>query len=143
MGLVFRASYLCTQIYGYHMSPKNIKEKILSVTPVPSNMKDSQKLNENIKDLLLKNKKKNTLNQEKALKSIQDQVVTILTPLSKLWSTIELERNAIPEDEFNEGHREVANLFEQTVPLTAQTYNSLAYQRRIHVLSTLSQIPQK
>ena len=60
---------------------------------MPSNIEDSQKLNENIKDLLLKNKKKNTLNQEKALKSIQDQVVTILTPLSKLWSTIELERN--------------------------------------------------
>ena len=76
-----------------HISPKNIKEKILSVAPVPSNIKDSQKLNENIKDLLLKNKKKNTLNQEKALKSIQDQVVTILTPLSKLCSTIELERN--------------------------------------------------
>ena len=45
----------------------------------------------------------------------------MLAPLSKLWSTMELERNAIPEEELDEGDREVANLFEQTVLLTAQT----------------------
>ena len=60
-----------------------------------------------------------------------------MVPLSKLGSTMELERNAIPEEELNEGHREVANLFEQTVLLTAQTYNSLPYQHRMNVLSTL------
>ena len=64
-----------------HISPKDIKEKILSVTPVSSNIKDSQKLDEYIKELLIKNKKKkNTLNQEKFLEGIQDQVVTILAP---------------------------------------------------------------
>ena len=109
-----------------HISPKDIKEKILSVTTVSSNIKDSQKLDEYIKELLIKNKKKNTLNQEKFLEGIQDQVVTILAPLSKLCSTMQLERDAIPKEEFIEVHREVANLFEQTVLLTAQTYNSLA-----------------
>ena len=34
---------------------------------------------------------------------------------------MELERNAIPEDESNEGHREATNLFEQTVLLTVQS----------------------
>ena len=63
-----------------HISPKDIKEKILSVTPVSSNIKDSQKLDEYIKELLIKNEKKNTLNQEKFLEGIQDQVVTILAP---------------------------------------------------------------
>ena len=59
----------------------------------------------------MENKKNNTLNREKVLKRIQDQVIAKLTPLSKLWSTMELERNAIPEEELNEGHREVARLF--------------------------------
>ena len=63
-----------------HISPKDIKEKILSVTTVSSNIKDSQKLDEYIKELLIKNEKKNTLNQEKFLEGIQDQVVTILAP---------------------------------------------------------------
>ena len=121
-----------------HISPKDIKENILSVTPVPSNIKNSQNLDEYIKELLVENKKNNTLNQEKVLNGIQDQVVTILAPLSKLWSTMELERNAVLEEELNEGHREMANLFEQTVLLTAQTYNSLAYQRRMNVLSALT-----
>ena len=84
-----------------------------------SNIKDSQKLDKYIKELLIENKKNNTLNQEKVLKGIQDQVGTTLAPLSKLWSTMELERNA--EEEFNEGRHEVANLLEQTVLLAAQT----------------------
>ena len=45
----------------------------------------------------MENKKNNTLNREKVLKRIQDQVVTILAPLSKFLSTMELERNAVPE----------------------------------------------
>ena len=44
------------------------------MTPVSSNIKDSQKHNEYIKELLIENKKSNTLNQEKVLKGIQDQV---------------------------------------------------------------------
>ena len=119
----------------YH--PRYKRKYFLSVTPVPSNIKNSQNLDEYIKELLVENKKNNTLNQEKVLNGIQDQVVTILAPLSKLWSTMELERNAVLEEELNEGHREMANLFEQTVLLTAQTYNSLAYQRRMNVLSAL------
>ena len=59
-----------------------------------------------------------------------------MAQLSKLWSTMQLERNSVPEEEFSEGHREVASLFEQTVLSTAQTYNSLAYQRRMNVFST-------
>ena len=47
-----------------HILPKNVKEKILSVTPVPSNIKNSQILDEYIKESLIGNKK-NTLNQEK------------------------------------------------------------------------------
>ena len=49
---------------------------------------------------------------------------------------MELERNAISEEELNEVHCEMASLFEQTILLTAHTYNSLAYQRRMNVLST-------
>ena len=100
-----------TYIHKYmaaHISPKDIKEKILSVTPVPSKIKDRQKLDKYIKELLVENKKNNTLNQEKVLKGIQDQVVTILAPLSKLWSIMELERNANPEEELSDSHRRVA-----------------------------------
>ena len=41
---------------------------------------------------------------------------------------MEVERDNIPEEELNKGHQEVSNLFEQSILLTAQAYNSLAYQ---------------
>ena len=81
-----------------HISPKNIKENILSVTPVAS-IKGNQNLDGYIRKLLIGKKKNNRLNQEKVLKGIQDQVIAKLTPLSKLWSTMELERNAISEED--------------------------------------------
>ena len=55
---------------------------------------------------------------------------------------MELERDATPEEEFNESHREVANLFEETVLLTAQTYNSLAYQRRMNISVVFNAYPK-
>ena len=57
-----------TYVHKYmatHISPIDIKEKKLSATPVSSNIKDSQKLDEYIKELLTENKKYNMLNQEK------------------------------------------------------------------------------
>ena len=82
--------YTNIQLLTYHT--KIYKKKNLSGTPVPSNVKDSQKLDEYIKELLVENKKNNTLNQENVLKGIQDKVVIILAPSSKLQSTMELEK---------------------------------------------------
>ena len=58
-----------------------------------SNIKDSQKHDNYIKELI--ENKKITLNQEKVLKGIHDQVVTILPLLSKLWSTFFYIRNIV------------------------------------------------
>ena len=59
-----------------------------------SNIKDSQKRDNYIKELI-ENKKMITLNQEKVLKGIHDQVVTILPLLSQLWSTFFYIRNIV------------------------------------------------
>ena len=41
------------------------------------------------------------------------------------------------DDEALGGHQEMASLFEQTILLVGQVFNSLAYQRRLNVLNTL------
>ena len=41
------------------------------------------------------------------------------------------------DDEALDGHQEKASLFEQTILLVGQVFNSLAYQRRLNVLNTL------
>ena len=42
-----------------------------------------------------------------------------------------------PDDEAPDGHQEIASLFEQTILLVGQAFNSVTYQRRINVLNTL------
>ena len=71
-------------------------------------------LDKHLKELLIENKKNVILNQkQQVLKWTQGRVVTILAPLSKLWYTMELERNlTAANDETLTGHNEIALLFE-------------------------------
>ena len=46
---------------------------------------------------------------------------------------MELERNAISEEELNEVHCEMASLFEQTILLTAHTYECASYECAFNV----------
>ena len=105
-----------------HISEKDIREKIQATNPIPFNVKGSQKLDEYIKEILSDNKKLSALNQEKALKGIQEKVASILGPLTRLWSIMEAEREALPDhdDEATSGHMEVATLFEQSILLIVQ-----------------------
>ena len=96
------------------------------------------KLDEYIKELLSDSKKLSTLNQEKALKGIQDKVALILGPLTRLWSIMEAEREALPDDdEAISGHMEIATLFEQSILLISQAFNAITYHRRLNILNTL------
>ena len=96
------------------------------------------KLDEYIKKLLSDSKKLSTLNQEKALKGTQDKVALILGPLTRLWSIMEAEREALPDDdEAISGHMEIATLFEQSILLISQAFNATTYHRRLNILNTL------
>ena len=130
-------SYL-NKYMSIHVSEKDIRERTLQNNPVPRNVKVYQRLDEYIKELLLENKKSSTLYHEKILKGIQEKIVSVLAPLTQLWSFMEEERELIsPDDEASDGHQEIASLFEQTILLVGQAFNSVAYQRRLNVLNTL------
>ena len=96
------------------------------------------KLDEYIKELLSDSKKLSTLNQEKALKGTQDKVALILGPLTRLWSIMEAEREALSDDdEAISGHMEIATLFEQSILLISQAFNAITYHRRLNILNIL------
>ena len=86
-----------------HKMEKEIRERILINTPVPSNLKVSQKLDEYMQELLQEGKKAKTLSFGKALESIYYKLVLTLAPLTKLMSIMEEERQIIPADEQVEG----------------------------------------
>ena len=131
------ASYL-NKYMSIHVPEKDIREKILQNNPVPRNVKVCQRLDEYIKEFLLEGRKSSTLYHEKILKGIQEKIVSVLAPLTKLWSFMVEERELIsPDNEASDGHQEIASLFEQTILLAGQVFNSVAYQIRLIVLNTL------
>ena len=52
---------------------------------------------------------------------------------------MEAEREALPDndDEATSGHLEIAALFEQSILLIAQAFNTITYHRRLYILNTL------
>ena len=60
---------------------KEIKEKILSVNPVPKNIKDVPLLDGYMKQMLIEHNKTTTLHLEKVLRSAQERERNILGPL--------------------------------------------------------------
>jgi len=122
-----------------HISDKDIRDKILLFSPIPSNIREAHNLDNYIKELLVENKKSLTLNHEMNLKQIQDKIHHILGPLTRVWSMIEEEK----EIENTENGQEespiavISNLFEQTILLVGQAFNATAYHRRKNILGTL------
>ena len=123
-----------------HVSDKDVKEKVLIESPVPTNIKPAPELDAYIKNLLQSNSKHLTLKQDKTLKSLHDKVRNIFGPMSKLWAVIDSERDQNPNDDLLE---DMGTWFEQTVLLTSQLFNSLAYHRRENILLTLMSTSSK
>ena len=66
-----------------HISEKDAREKILTTNPIPHNVKETQKLDEYIKELLSNNKKLSTLNQEKNTERYPRESSIKLRPLDQ------------------------------------------------------------
>ena len=95
-----------------------------------------------IKELLLENKRTLTLNHEKDLKGIHDKVSHVFGPLLRLWGIIE-ERKEAALQKFSQNNENcspvlaVSFLFEQSIPLLGQAFNTTSYFRRENFLETL------
>lgn len=68
-----------------HVPEKDIREKALLNNPVLQNVMACQRLDEYMKEPLLKNKKSSMLYHKKMLKRIQEKTAPELALLTKLW----------------------------------------------------------
>jgi len=123
-----------------HISDKEINDRIVDLHPVPDNIKKVPELDSYIKSLLATNNKTLTLKHEKALKNIQERIMNILGPLTKVWTLAEfkkLEEPVSKNSADDEVEDEVTSLLEQTVLLVGQAFNASVYHRRESLLSSL------
>ena len=113
-----------------HISERDILEKKLNFQSFPKNLKQTQKLDEYIKEHVSEKKKLTTLNQETTLKETQEEMASILGSLTRLESIMEAERQRerqreiLPEedDKAISGHMDIARLFEQKSLLICQSF---------------------
>ena len=107
--------------------------------PVPSNIENVQSLDKYVKELQVENGKSYTVNHNENYK--RDAGKGYGSFLAIIQIMVYYGRtNLIPENEVTAaaGHNDIALLCEQTILLVGQVF-LLAYQRRVNILSTLTE----
>ena len=116
-----------------HIPDRDIKEKILKDNPVPANIKEPQVFDNYIKEPLTENKQTLTSTHEKSLKAVQEKVLHILGPSSRLWMIMENEKlssSGCGDEEVQE-MTAISSLFEQAIN-NAVNWTSISFS---HLLS--------
>ena len=107
----------------------DLKEAILTQSPVPENMDTVKKLDDFLKDLLKERKKTNGQN-------LEYKTSDVMGPLAKLWKILEDAKQA--EDEAVQiSVNELLFYVEQIVLLLGQSSNAITYHRRLNVLGCI------
>ena len=115
---------------------KDIKDSILTTSPVPANIQGPKKLDDLFKELLEEKKKKTELFWDSNLERIQQKTLHVFCPLSKVWMTIE-EANDAESTKVEIPLEDLTTSLEQSVMLLGQAINSMTYQRRCNASSAV------
>ena len=115
---------------------KDIKDSILTTSPVPPNIQGPKKLDDLFKELLEEKKKKTELFWDSNLERIQQKTLHVFGPLSKVWMTIE-EANDAESTKVEIPLEDLTTSLEQSVMLLGQAINSMTYKRRCNALSAV------
>ena len=91
--------------------------------------------------MLLEVKKSRKLEQDRSLEKTQQKVLNIMGPLSKLW--VGLDEVKCSEKSGEMSLEDLSTAIEQAVVLVGQASQSITYQRRHNVLTSLLGDPQK
>ena len=72
-----------------YISEKDVKEAILMKTLKPENLDPVENLDDYLQELLKRKKRPQDIVIDNTLEKVQDKVLDIMGPLSKLWVMIE------------------------------------------------------
>lgn len=123
-----------------------LEEGILRDNPIPLNIMKEKMLDTHLRELPTEQDKRIALNQDRLVANIQQRISFTMGPLCRLWSMMEVEKNALlasteTDDIQSTNIGPMSELFDQTVLLFGQAYNSCSYLRRFNVL--MSFMPDK
>ena len=91
------AKYVNKAFKGF-IADKILKEKVLEENPVPTNIAKCKKLDTFLKKLLEESGKKYCVKGDESLLAVQERIRNVFGPLSKVWASIEEEREFVFEN---------------------------------------------
>ena len=107
---------------------KDVKETILIKTPRPENLDPVQKLDDYLQELLKQKKRPQDIAVDNTLEKVQDKVLDIMRPLSKLWVMVEQVNLGSASGSSSTVEMDtVLELLEKTVLLIGQCNNTITY----------------
>ena len=113
-------------------------DNILMEYPVPNNIKGAQKLDGFLNPLLSIGEEKLDLSLEK----IQQKTINVLGPLTKVWDCLDRANNC-SEEEVCINLPDITEDLEKAILLLGQASHTIAYQRRLYILSAISKDARK
>ena len=120
---------------------QSILKNILNDYPVPESMEGRKTIDDYLKEMVIEAKKSRELEQDRSLEKIQQQVLNIMGPLSKLWVGVD-EIEMIPK--FGRMSLEdLSTAIEQAIVSVGWASQSITYERRYNVLISLLRVPRK
>ena len=106
---------------------QTLKESVLSMRPVPSNMIKVPTLDDFIRGLMFQNKKHTEVQMDKVLQNVQKKIMHIMGPLSSMWFTLQKVMET-PAEESTTTELSIEDLLQEVqmmVTLTGQSFNSV------------------
>ena len=118
-----------------YIPEKDVKEAILIKTPRLENLDPVKKLDDYLQELLIQKKRPQDIAIDNTLEKVQDKVLNIIEPLSKLWVMVEQVNSGGGSSSTQEMDTIlVLELLEKTVLLIGQCNKTITYERRENVL---------
>ena len=116
-----------------YIKESDLQETMLDDNPVPEKMGGPKAIDDYLKEMLLEANKSRELEQDRTLEKIQQKVLNIMKPLSKLWVVMDEVKCSGKSGRMN--LEDLSTAIEQTVVLVGQGSQSITYQQRHNVLT--------
>ena len=128
-------SYVLKQFHSF-IPDAELEESILKYNPISSNVPPPAPLDNFLRGVLEENHKRLQMQMDKLLQKMQQKVINVLGPLSKIWQKIEDSTQCKTERvEINLG--EFKELTVQSIMMLGRVFNNITYNRRLSVLNVL------
>ena len=101
-----------------------------------------QKMDEFMTELFLEKRNHFEITSDTNLVKLQQRLLDVMGPLSKIWATVESAKNS-QDEQVEVSLGDMLRYLDQTAVLLGQAYNNTSYTRRFNVLKQITGDPRK